>query len=603
MEEKYLTESDSPINYYLTYLKEKYDFEKFHFVELFIFFNDYISYGRGDDKEYSSSYSIDKHSFIEVTSSLFSILRKNVDNNNTLSYQIEDEESDKKILKEIYNNLKSENENNINGYKPSKCVYIENLVNFLKFLTTRNLSEENLFKILDKSDKGYVNEDSINELLLPIIDFINQILQNFSSLNLSYNKLNPHSLEEKRTELIKKLFKNNSSKKKFDEKSLFKIIRYDPYLFNLILFFFDQAEEIINTLTHQNINDEKSGEKEESNSIEMINLMNAEMSSGQSEEDEENSPNNSHHITQHICNDTVIKNSINSIRQEQEENQNEYLNTNTCEDKEELNLRQCENESDDNDENQENEENDNHYNQHQNKNSGNTQMDIGEDTLGNIKKLRFLSSGNNSGKTISNAVHASNMSHRELHVNNTFSNSQSNLPTNYLDANYVPTIYFVDKSPSVKNYSESKENILSNQLKKINSINSKKSRQSKDNDTEYTPYEPRRISFAESKNSKRSKISRASERSQDKENVSCRSRHNSKPTSDEKLKKGKSLENLNFTNTNIRNSSNERSYQMENIREEKIWKFNDFVDHQKLNLIEELKIHSCKGNRKNINFI
>lgn len=564
MEEKYFTESDSPLNYYLTYLKEKYDFEKYHFVELFIFFHDYIS----NDRQDSCEYSIDKQSFIEVTSSLFSILRKNNNQNsiiNTISSEVEDEESDKKILKEIYKFLKvkSESDNNdILNHKPSKFISIVNLIKFLKFLTTTKLSKKNIFKILNKSEKSNINEDSINELLVPIIDFINQNIENFPSVSSAY-KINSQSLDKKRINLIQILFDDEEviSYQDFDEDLLLFKLKRNSDLLNLFLFFFDISEEIINLLIERSPNVEKSVEEHENNSLAMINLMNVEMSSGESEDDDEQE-------TEQENSQYKNSNQINK-EIELEENNNNYLNTKKNDEKDGVYLQKYENED-------QNKEKDDEYYYNQNQNGLHGQSIV------------------------------------QLDVYPTSSMSQSHLPTNYLDANYVPSIYLLNKRTSPKNYSESKENIiLSNELKKLNSINSKKSILSKDHDIDSTPYEPRRISFAGSKNSKRSKISKASERSLEKDiispksNRSARSRPNSKPASDEKLN-GKNLincggkntyqnsqyDNLNFPN-NIKNSSNERSCQMEKIREEKIWKFNDCIDDNKLKSVEELKIHSC----------
>ena len=122
-------------------MKEAFHLPPYHYIELFIYFNNFI-----EEED-----SISKESFISANSSL-----AQADN--------EDEEYFDAISEDIYNKLTDSN-----------SIYLFELYAFLKGISTNyELNDNILFKILDKDDKGYIDYSDVEVLISSFEDFINE---------------------------------------------------------------------------------------------------------------------------------------------------------------------------------------------------------------------------------------------------------------------------------------------------------------------------------------------------------------------------------------------------------------------------------------------
>ena len=122
-------------------MKEAFHLPPYHYIELFIYFNNFI-----EEED-----SISKESFISANSSL-----AQADN--------EDEEYFDSISEDIYNKLTDSN-----------SIYLFELYAFLKGISTNyELNDNILFKILDKDDKGYIDYSDVEVLISSFEDFINE---------------------------------------------------------------------------------------------------------------------------------------------------------------------------------------------------------------------------------------------------------------------------------------------------------------------------------------------------------------------------------------------------------------------------------------------
>lgn len=329
------------LNIILTHLKNKYDFEKFHYVELFIYFFDYVTFNEKD-----LTYTFEKNSFIESNKSLFSIIRKE----NTIVV-IDQEEIERKVLKDLFNYLKNE----------KNLVTLESVINLLNKLTCNELSENNLFKILDKSDKGFVSEDDLVNLLNAITDFIlNNDEPNI--LNLTIDEL-----DSKKQIAIKKMFKN--SKTSLDFRQVKNICKLD--LLKIILFFFEQAEILINYKLNQ-----ANMRRFSTVSDDIINIIDDDIDSLPDDMDD----NDSHYKNKFIIDEEGdLENEFSPDNNKDNSNQHQ---DNFSEDEDEKYFKAIT----------------------VPKNNEEDELNIGEETLRNIKNLKFLSTERTFESNIENTI-------------------------------------------------------------------------------------------------------------------------------------------------------------------------------------------------------
>ena len=121
-------------------MKETFHLPPYHYIELFIYFNNFIE----------EENTISKESFISANSSL-------------AQADDDDEEKFDTLSNEIYNKL-----TNVN------FLYLFELYAFLKGISICDeLNDEILFKILDKDNKGYIDYSDVEVLISSFEDFSN----------------------------------------------------------------------------------------------------------------------------------------------------------------------------------------------------------------------------------------------------------------------------------------------------------------------------------------------------------------------------------------------------------------------------------------------
>ena len=143
-----MTELESEINQIITNLepisekmKESFHLPPYHYVELFIYFNNFIE----------DELSISKESFISANSSLAQV-------------DEEDDETIDTISNQIYNKFTSSN-----------TAPLFSLYAFLKTISiTDELNDDILFQILDKDEKGYIDYSEFEVLIASCEDFTNE---------------------------------------------------------------------------------------------------------------------------------------------------------------------------------------------------------------------------------------------------------------------------------------------------------------------------------------------------------------------------------------------------------------------------------------------
>jgi hypothetical protein len=172
-------------------MKQIFHLPPYHYVELFIYFNNFIE----------DEISISKESFISANSSL-------------AQSDEEDDETLDNISNEIYNKFTSSNS------APLFSLYA-----FLKTISINDdLNDDILFQILDKDEKGYIDYSDVEVLISSFEDFTNE-RNDWSDFQQSFEG--------------KKMTKRNLSQSEFDVS-----------LINL----FNSAEEIINKKVEKSFN-------------------------------------------------------------------------------------------------------------------------------------------------------------------------------------------------------------------------------------------------------------------------------------------------------------------------------------------------------------
>ena len=172
-------------------MKQIFHLPPYHYVELFIYFNNFIE----------DEISISKESFISANSSL-------------AQSDEEDDETLDNISNEIYSKFTSSNS------APLFSLYA-----FLKTISINDdLNDDILFQILDKDEKGYIDYSDVEVLISSFEDFTNE-RNDWSDFQQSFEG--------------KKMTKRNLSQSEFDVS-----------LINL----FNSAEEIINKKVEKSFN-------------------------------------------------------------------------------------------------------------------------------------------------------------------------------------------------------------------------------------------------------------------------------------------------------------------------------------------------------------
>ena len=172
-------------------MKQTFHLPPYHYIELFIYFNNFIE----------DEISISKESFISANSSL-------------AQSDEEDDETLDNISNEIYSKFTSSNS------APLFSLYA-----FLKTISINDdLNDDILFQILDKDEKGYIDYSDVEVLISSFEDFTNE-RNDWSDFQQSFEG--------------KKMTKRNLSQSEFDVS-----------LINL----FNSAEEIINKKVEKSFN-------------------------------------------------------------------------------------------------------------------------------------------------------------------------------------------------------------------------------------------------------------------------------------------------------------------------------------------------------------
>ena len=172
-------------------MKQTFHLPPYHYIELFIYFNNFIE----------DEISISKESFISANSSL-------------AQTDEEDDETLDNISNEIYSKFTSSNS------APLFSLYA-----FLKTISINDdLNDDILFQILDKDEKGYIDYSDVEVLISSFEDFTNE-RNDWSDFQQSFEG--------------KKMTKRNLSQSEFDVS-----------LINL----FNSAEEIINKKVEKSFN-------------------------------------------------------------------------------------------------------------------------------------------------------------------------------------------------------------------------------------------------------------------------------------------------------------------------------------------------------------
>lgn len=129
----------------IDHLKESYKIFNYHFIELFIYFNDFF-----EDN------IMPKKNFVDALISILQQTRKE-----NLSYSVH---AEKDIVKDLFRHLNA----------GKKFLSLESLTNFLKEIckSSLDLNMQNLFQFIDKEEKEYFDNDNLEVFLSPLIDFI-----------------------------------------------------------------------------------------------------------------------------------------------------------------------------------------------------------------------------------------------------------------------------------------------------------------------------------------------------------------------------------------------------------------------------------------------
>ena len=145
-------------------VKKKFNLSLYHYIELFIFFNNFI----GDE------IAISQESFILGNSSL------------SQNEEIEEEEIEKISLKIFKILTNSENAPYYSLFAYLKCISISEKINV-----------DILYKILDKDNKGFIDYSDVEILITSFEDFINEKF-NWSNFEESYSgkKIAKRNLEQ-----------------------------------------------------------------------------------------------------------------------------------------------------------------------------------------------------------------------------------------------------------------------------------------------------------------------------------------------------------------------------------------------------------------------
>ena len=170
-------------------VKQKFNLSLYHYIELIIFFNNFI----GDE------IAISQESFILANSSL------------SQNEEIEEEEIEKISLKIFKILSNTENAPYYALYAYLKCISLSDQINV-----------DILYKILDKDGKGYIDYSDVEILITSFEDFINEKF-NWSNFEESYSgkKIAKRNLEQGDfdTQLIKLFYKAEEIINKKVEKS------------------------------------------------------------------------------------------------------------------------------------------------------------------------------------------------------------------------------------------------------------------------------------------------------------------------------------------------------------------------------------------------
>ena len=170
-------------------VKQKFNLSIYHYIELIIFFNNFI----GDE------IAISQESFILANSSL------------SQNEEIEEEEIEKISLKIFKILTNSENAPFYSLYAYLKCISLSDKINV-----------DILYKILDKDGKGFIDYSDVEILITSFEDFINEKF-NWSNFEESYSgkKIAKRNLEQGDfdTQLIKLFLKAEEIINKKVEKS------------------------------------------------------------------------------------------------------------------------------------------------------------------------------------------------------------------------------------------------------------------------------------------------------------------------------------------------------------------------------------------------
>jgi len=145
-------------------VKQKFNLSLYHYIELFVFFNNFI----GDE------IAISQESFVLANSSL------------SQNDEIEEEEIEKISLKIFKILTNSDNAPYYTLYAYLKCISLSDKINV-----------DILYKILDKDGKGYIDYSDVEILITSFEDFINEKF-NWSNFEESYSgkKIAKRNLEQ-----------------------------------------------------------------------------------------------------------------------------------------------------------------------------------------------------------------------------------------------------------------------------------------------------------------------------------------------------------------------------------------------------------------------
>lgn len=186
-----LKHKESNMNHFallIQHLKENYNYLKYHFLELFIFFFDY-----------TDSNEITRDNFVDANISLMESIRKT-----RVDLRKDIQTTERKIIKDIFKFLDESNRKKIN---------LEILNDFLKEICKESLdlNIENMYRFIDKEEKGLISAEDLESYLAPFLDFIESVSSQDEEIEVIS--------EEEVGYIIKSLFvKKVISRKDFIEK-------------------------------------------------------------------------------------------------------------------------------------------------------------------------------------------------------------------------------------------------------------------------------------------------------------------------------------------------------------------------------------------------